>query len=62
MKIIAHGNGHTYTVNYIEFKGDGTVKWVYGFMDWHGHKNHPIGANAKCINLDKEVKLEVVYE
>ena len=59
MKIIARGNHHTYTVNYIEFKKDGTVNYIKGFMDFNGQKDFPIGAHAEYMDLYENVSLTI---
>ena len=59
MKIIAHGNGHEYTVNHIEFKKDGTIKHISGFMEWNGKKDYPIGAHADHMDLYKNIALTI---
>ena len=59
MKIIAHGNGYEYTVNYIEFERNGDVKHILGFMDLYGKKDYPIGAAAECMELYENVTLTI---
>ena len=59
MKIIAHGNGHEYTVNFIDFEKDGTIKHILGFMEFAGKKDYPIGASAEYMNLYKDIALTI---
>ena len=62
MKIIAKGNEHTYTVNHIEFEKDGTIKYIKGYFEWAGVKDYPIGGHADYMDIDRKIKLEVVYD
>ena len=64
MKIMAHDNKNhcVWSVNYIEFLPNGTIKHIKGLTEMFGRKDYPIGAHTDYVNLDKILELEVIND